>query len=116
MNNTNENEKFKKKIMNRVYAIWLIRKLTSAFALETAALILAVFGMAFYVSFGHIFANMSHVLASPIAVMNFIASAFMTTQGIVKVLFAASSILSILVLKNLATTVAQSFMFSRTVR
>jgi len=48
---------FKNSIMRRVYAVWLLKKITSPCAARIAVLIALLWQMTFYISFNNVIAN-----------------------------------------------------------
>lgn len=79
------NIELKKRIMRRVYMIWLFRKITSPFALESAAFMALTVWLLHYFSLKHVIIN-ALSLSSPASMFNFFTSAFMSTELIVQVL------------------------------
>ena len=94
------NKKLKKRIMRRIYFMFFLRKMTSSFAIETYALVSFIGFLLSLVSFKNVFANMPSVTNVP-ALYNFYTSAFLNTEFVVQVLFAAAAGVLFLLVKDI---------------
>mgnify|MGYP001604449589 FL=1 len=89
---TNSNLKLKKKIMRRIYMIWLSKKLITPFAMEVVLGIILMILLASNFSFFNVWHN-APILAKPISLIYFFALAFINTELLVKLLLISSIII-----------------------
>ncbi len=75
----------KKKIMRRVYAIWLFKGLTSPFAIKAISLVALSVWLTTYVSIGNVLENAVSSISLDY-ILSFFASAFSKTELAAKVL------------------------------
>lgn len=94
------NKKLRNKIMRRVYAIWLFRRLSGPFAVELFFLGALSFGLSVYVSIRNVVNNTPSVF-SPGAVAGFFASAFYQAEMIVQILFVGILASAVFLLKDI---------------
>ncbi|MCR4283749.1 MAG: hypothetical protein NUV64_00320 [Parcubacteria group bacterium] len=96
MQNYKESVKFKKGVMRRIYAIWLLR---NTFNLRTGLLLFFAWQMTLYISFGDVFGNSPSFFDIP-SMYSFMLSAFLHTEIIVKLFFVLISVLAFLFFKD----------------
>lgn len=100
------NQNLKNKIMRRVYAVWLFRKLASPFAVELFFLGALSFGLSVYVSIRNVVNNTPSIF-SPGAVAGFFASAFYQAEMIVQILFVGMLASLIFLLKDVKNLISR---------
>ncbi len=81
--------KLKNRIMRRVYAMWLFRKIASPAGIEILSFSALLLWTSLYVSYINVLANAKPVLYSPYSAARFFAYAFWSTEFVEKLLFAA---------------------------
>lgn len=82
------NTQLKNKIMRRVYAVWLVKKVFSPVVVKAAILLAFIWQMTAYVSFGNVMANIPSLTA-----YNFYWNAFANTETISQLLALGSMFL-----------------------
>ena len=103
---TNSNLKLKKKIMRRIYMIWLSKKLITPFAMEVVLGIILMILLASNFSFFNVWHN-APILSKPISLIYFLALAFINTELLVKLLL----ISSIIILYSLSQKMIKSVVY-----
>ncbi len=78
-----ENADFTRRIMRRIYFVYVLRLLTSPFALGVYLGVVAVTDMFFSVSLAHVYANMPSI-SEPLHIYHFIYTAVAATEWMVK--------------------------------
>lgn len=96
MQNYNESIQFKKKVMRRIYAVWLFKK---AFNLKTGLLLLVAWQVTVYVSLINVFSNTPSFF-DVVSMYGFILDAFLHTEVIVKLFSVFIVTFSVLFLKD----------------
>jgi len=86
----------KNRIMRRVYAVWIIKKVFSPIVIKTAILLAFVWQMAALVSFTNVLANTNSIID-----YNFFWHAFLNTEMLTKVLLLGSIVLIALVARDI---------------
>lgn len=79
-------EKIKQKIMRRVYLIWFFKKITRPFALEIMSFTAISFLLATHISIINVWENSRHMIFSPISISGYMASSFLATEILTKIL------------------------------
>ena len=78
-------EQMKKRIMRRVWAIYLIRRATSPIALQTYVMSFFTVQLFVFVSLPHVVANMPSI-THPVEFLSFYASSFLNTEPLVQII------------------------------
>lgn len=107
MRNNNDIE-LKKKIMRRIYAIWIFRGLTSPFAVKLVSLVALSVWLTTYVSIGNVLEN-SVSSVSLDYILSFFAFAFSKTELTAKILLLAFLVPFSLLLKDAKTAIWKMF-------
>ena len=102
-------EILKKKIMRRVYSVWLFRRATNPFALEMLAFAAAFFWLAFYVSFENVAENVFPMMGSPVSFVEFFILAFSATELVSKILLVVAALSAVLMIKDLTPNFLRIF-------
>ena len=90
----------KKKIMRRVYAVYVLRKVINRFSLKCGALILFAVGVISVVSVTDVIANMPYLLDTA-ALFYFSKYAFMNAEMTVQVLLLGTTVFMVWLAKDL---------------
>ncbi|MEK7081827.1 MAG: hypothetical protein AAB537_01460 [Patescibacteria group bacterium] len=85
------NQQLKRRVMARIYAIYVLRQTTSPFCLKTLTLGVAVASGLFWFSWAQIFQNMFSVVDSLTAFLNYTWSAILNTEWPVQFIVVLSS-------------------------
>lgn len=101
MSSSIQSKKIKKNIMRRVYAIWFLRRITKPFVIESILFFLFIFWLTAYISFGDVWGNSRQLIFSPLAISNYMISAFLSTETLSKVLLIGLLTLISLFIKDL---------------
>lgn len=88
----NSSLKLRKKIMRRVYATWLFKKLTTPFAIEMVLGIVLAVLLILECSFFDIWHN-APILSEPFSFIHFIILAFINTELLIKLFMIAGVII-----------------------
>ncbi|OHA24465.1 MAG: hypothetical protein A3D52_01130 [Candidatus Taylorbacteria bacterium RIFCSPHIGHO2_02_FULL_44_36] len=84
-------QQLKRRVMARIYAIYVLRQTTSPFCLKTITLGVAVTSGLFWLSLDHIFINMFSTVDGLTPLLNFSWSAFLNTELPVQFIVVLSS-------------------------
>lgn len=98
----NPSPRFKGEILNRIYRVWLFRKLLPVLLLEIAVLTIILFMIGRAVFMQRILENGLNVFfADPPAIFSFLANAFQHASGPTKILTLLGTLLQALAIRHL---------------
>lgn len=90
---------YKKRIMRRVYAVYILRKIFNQFTAKGAVFTLALFGFASLVHVAAVFDNMPSLLDTT-SFFNFSYAAFVNTEFAVQALILALGVVALWLIKD----------------
>lgn len=109
-----------KRVMHRIYAIWLFRRVRSSQSIRLAVFIALMFAGSFYVSYADVARNVHHIQWWHFASLEtYVTVALSNTEFAVKALTAAAALLALALLVDMSRFVGrfmQRIAFSRSVR
>lgn len=95
----NDSSIIKKRIMRRVYMIWVARKVANPLSLKLAGLLVTLLWLRQYVSIKHVLYN-SPSFTNPLETLGFFSNAFLSTTFVVEVLVVAVLALGFFLLRD----------------